>query len=40
MKFTRWVEDNAFTTETLSPAAPLDDLEPLRALIKTESSGS
>ncbi|PSK95920.1 erythromycin esterase [Murinocardiopsis flavida] len=28
-----WVRDHAFTAETLDPSAPLDDLEPLRALV-------
>ncbi|PRX49303.1 erythromycin esterase [Prauserella shujinwangii] len=33
MKFAHWVRERAFTAGTIDPAAPLDDLEPLRALI-------
>lgn len=33
MKFAQWVTEQALTTDTIDPAAPLDDLEPLRELI-------
>ncbi|MDJ1135908.1 erythromycin esterase family protein [Streptomyces iconiensis] len=33
MKFAQWVRERAFTAGTINPEAPLDDLEPLRALI-------
>jgi erythromycin esterase len=31
--FAQWVRDHAITGDVLDPHAPLDDLEPLRALI-------
>ncbi|GAB3496543.1 erythromycin esterase family protein [Amycolatopsis cihanbeyliensis] len=33
MRFAEWVKQKAFTADTIDPAAPLDDLEPLGELI-------
>ncbi|TDD06007.1 erythromycin esterase family protein [Nonomuraea diastatica] len=33
MRFTQWLDQNAFTAETIDPTASLDDLAPLRAMI-------
>ncbi|WP_199435195.1 erythromycin esterase family protein [Qaidamihabitans albus] len=33
MRFAQWVKASAMAADTIDPAAPLDDLEPLRALV-------
>lgn len=33
MELAQWIREMAFTADTIEPAAPLDDLEPLRGLV-------